>query len=354
MTLFNLLKKLNRYTVNRQNTTIYIMQSTNNQTNMDDTRDGDGPDDFSQCYRNSKTITILLYSHVIEIISILCVILCIILLLLCTLILTVSLYLTEIVKNNYNKHNLPDLKNIIDLYIGTVSEEISNYITLSKLMASSNTIIKQESSLSGNNIDNSRNGEEIDHDNEDEYTDTQSIPSTDTTIDNSINANELINHESSSNENSDIEDITDEVLQRRLLNRDVVDLTNDMDTTSDIMNEPLNEEDDDLSFPDCIYQEELQQHDAMSDEHVIKHHDGVEVEPVEEQFDLFAELARNSRRLSRVMEPFTPNPHSKLSEKEQYYSFYTGDVDTTIVDEEEQEQEQEQEDEYEVETKKNN
>ena len=52
-------------------------------------------------------------------------------------------------------------------------------------------------------------------------------------------------------------------------------------------------------------------------------------------FDLFAELARSERRLSRVMETFTPNPRSKLTEKEQYYSFYTGDVDTTVVDEEE-------------------
>jgi len=57
-------------------------------------------------------------------------------------------------------------------------------------------------------------------------------------------------------------------------------------------------------------------------------------------FDVFAELARDARRLSRVMEPFTPNPRSKLSEEEQYYSFYTGDVDTTIIDGEEEEQEE--------------
>lgn len=247
------------------------MQSTNNQDNMNDTTEYyAGQNEYSQYYRTSKTITVLLYSHVLEILSILCVISCIILLLLCTLILTMSLYLTEMIKNNYNKHNLPDLKNIIDLYIGTVSDQISNYITLSKLMTSSNIIIKQESDSSSNSSECSTNEQLMDNDNwsddddEDKYSDSQNIPSNDTTIDNSTNKNEMVVVESSpeSSENSDIEDITEEVLQNRILNRDVVDLTNDMETSSDsdtnnslhsrhssvyrdIMNEPLHDEGED-------------------------------------------------------------------------------------------------------------
>ena len=217
------------------------MQSTNNQDNMNDTREFASQNEYSQYYRTSKTITTLLYSHVLEILSILCVISCIILLLLCTLILTMSLYLTEMIKNNYNNHNLPDLKNIITLYIGTVSEQISNYITLSKLMTSSNIIIKQESDSSSNSSEELANEQISDNDkwNDDDeeynYSDSQSIPSHDTTIDNSTNKNEMDLGESSSdsNETSDIEDITEEVLQNRILNRDVVDLTNDIETSSD-------------------------------------------------------------------------------------------------------------------------
>ena len=243
--------------------------SDNNQDNMNDTREFASQTEYSQYYRTSKTITILLYSYVLEILSILCVISCIILLLMCTLILTVSLYLTEMVKNNYNKHNLPNLKNIITLYIDTVSEQISNYITLSKLMTSSNIIIKQESDSSSNSSEEFANEQISDNDkwNDDDeeynYSDSQSIPSNDTTIDNSTNKNELDVGESSSesNETSDIEDITEEVLHNRILNRDVVDLTNDVERSSDsdshnsdnshsrqssvnsdIMNEPLDNE----------------------------------------------------------------------------------------------------------------
>jgi hypothetical protein len=173
------------------------------------------------------------------------------------------------VKNNYNKHNLPNLKNIITLYIDTVSEQISNYITLSKLMTSSNIIIKQESDSSSNSSEEFANEQISDNDkwNDDDeeynYSDSQSIPSNDTTIDNSTNKNELDVGESSSesNETSDIEDITEEVLHNRILNRDVVDLTNDIERSSDsdshnsdnshsrhssvnsdIMNEPLDNE----------------------------------------------------------------------------------------------------------------
>jgi hypothetical protein len=214
------------------------MQSTNNQDNMDDTREYAGQNDYLQYYRTSKTITILLYSHVLEILSILCVISCIILLLLCTLILTMSLYLTEMVKNNYNKHNLPNLKNIISLYIGTVSEQISNYITLSKLVASSNIIIKQESDSSSSSSSEqlSVTDNESDAD-ESEYSDSQSIPSHDIATDNS----------------SDIEDVTEEVLLSRLLNRDIVDLTNDMDMETSIDNEVV--ENKKRSFNDDIMNE---------------------------------------------------------------------------------------------------
>tara|TARA_B110000967_G_C18758958_1_gene496822 strand:- start:153 stop:686 length:534 start_codon:yes stop_codon:yes gene_type:complete len=169
-----------------------------------------------------------------------------------------SLYLTEMVKNNYNKHNLPNLKNIISLYIGTVSEQISNYITLSKLVASSNIIIKQESDSSSSSEQLSDNWND---ENEDNYSDSQSITSTDNTQYNSINKNELDEVESHSSENSDIEDITEEVLHNRILNRDIVDLTkNDMEISSsdsdthnskssqssvnsEIMNELLDKED---------------------------------------------------------------------------------------------------------------
>lgn len=250
------------------------MQSTNNQDNMNDTREYyAGQNEYSQYYRTSKTITILLYSHVLEILSILCVISCIILLLLCTLILTVSLYLTEMVKNNYNKHNLPNLKNIITLYIDTVSEQISNYIILSKLMTSSNIIIKQEYDSSSNSSEEFANEQISDTDkwidDDNASSDSQSIPSNDTSIDNSNNKNEMdvVESPSESNETSDIEDITEKVLHNRMLNREVFDLTNDIERTSDsdthnsdnshsrqssaysdIMNESLHDEceDDDL------------------------------------------------------------------------------------------------------------
>ena len=231
------------------------MQSTNNQDNMDDTREYVGQNDYLQYYRTSKTITILLYSHVLEILSILCVISCIILLLLCTLILTMSLYLTEMVKNNYNKHNLPNLKNIISLYIGTVSEQISNYITLSKLVASSNIIIKQESDSSSSSEQLSDNWND---ENEDNYSDSQSITSTDNTQYNSIiakNEMDVVEASSESNETSDIEDITEKVLENNMLNRVIVDLTDDIETSSDsdsrpssinsdIMNESLDSDED--------------------------------------------------------------------------------------------------------------
>lgn len=200
-------------------------------------------DMFSPYYRTSKIITVLLCNHILEIMSILCVISCIILLLLCTLILTISLYLTEMVKNNYNKHNLPNLKMVIQVYIATISKQISNYITLSKLMSSANIIIKQEPYSSSNNNEESSVTDIESDDDESEHSDSQSIPSHDIATDNS----------------SDIEDVTEEVLQSRLLNRDIVDLTNDMDMetssdndtnsksrqssiNSDIMNESSNEE----------------------------------------------------------------------------------------------------------------
>ena len=217
--------------------------SDNNQDNMNDTREFASQTEYSQYYRTSKTITILLYSYVLEILSILCVISCIILLLMCTLILTVSLYLTEMVKNNYNKHNLPNLKNIISLYIGTVSEQISNYITLSKLVASSNIIIKQEYDSSSSSCSEDLSNEQISDtdkwidDDDDVSDDSQSIPSNDTTQDNSIiakNEMDVVEASSESNETSDIEDITEQVLENKMLNRDIVDLTNDIETSSDI------------------------------------------------------------------------------------------------------------------------
>jgi hypothetical protein len=171
-----------------------------------------------------------------------------------------SLYLTEMVKNNYNKHNLPNLKNIISLYIGTVSEQISNYITLSKLVASSNIIIKQESDSSSSSEQLSDNWND---ENEDNYSDSQSITSTDNTQYNSIiakNEMDVVEASSESNETSDIEDITEKVLENKMLNRDIVDLTDDIETSSDsdsnnsdsrpssinsdIMNESLNSDED--------------------------------------------------------------------------------------------------------------
>lgn len=222
---------MNVYKIQIQNTTIYIMQSTNNQDNMDDTREYAGQNDYLQYYRTGKTITVLLYSQLLEILSILCVISCIILLLLCTLTLTMSLYFTEMVKNNYNKHKLPNLKNIISVYIDTVSEQLSNYITLSKLMASSNIIIKQESDSSSNNSEDLSNEQISDTDDDDVSNDSQRISSTD----NSINKNEMdvVEALSESNETSDIEDITEKVLENKMLNRDIVDLTNNIETSSD-------------------------------------------------------------------------------------------------------------------------
>jgi len=207
------------------------MYTPNNQDNMDDTREYAGQNDYLQYYRTGKTITVLLYSQLLEILSILCVISCIILLLLCTLTLTMSLYFTEMVKNNYNKHNLPNLKNIISVYIDTVSEQLSNYITLSKLMASSNIIIKQESDSSSNNSEDLSNEQISDTDDDDVSNDSHRISSTD----NSINKNEMdvVEASSESNETSDIEDITEKVLENKMLNRDIVDLTNNIETSSD-------------------------------------------------------------------------------------------------------------------------
>ncbi len=217
------------------------MESTNSrymnhQSEMNNNRETDTEDRFSPYYRASKNITILLYSHVLELMSILCVISCIMLLLLCTWVLTMSLYINEMINNNYNKNSLPNLKMVIQVYIGTISEQISNYITLSKLFRS-NIIIKQESDLSSNSSEESMNEQISEHDNwedddEVEYSDSQSIPSNDSTIDNSINTNENVVRESTSSD-SDIEDITEEVLQIRILNRDIVDLTNAMETSSD-------------------------------------------------------------------------------------------------------------------------
>jgi|TARA_B110000967_G_C18771240_1_gene503180 hypothetical protein len=245
------------------------MESTNSrymnhQSEMNNNRETDTEDRFSPYYRASKNITILLYSHVLELMSILCVISCIMLLLLCTWVLTMSLYINEMINNNYNKNSLPNLKMVIQVYIGTISEQISNYITLSKLFRS-NIIIKQESDLSSNSSEESMNEQISEHDNwedddEVEYSDSQSIPSNDSTIDNSINTNENVVRESTSSD-SDIEDITEEVLQIRILNRDIVDLTNaiametssDSDTNnshsrqssvnSDLINESLDEDD---------------------------------------------------------------------------------------------------------------
>ena len=112
------------------------MESTNSrymnhQSEMNNNRETDTEDRFSPYYRASKNITILLYSHVLELMSILCVISCIMLLLLCTWVLTMSLYINEMINNNYNKNSLPNLKMVIQVYIGTISEQISNYITLS-------------------------------------------------------------------------------------------------------------------------------------------------------------------------------------------------------------------------------
>lgn len=216
------------------------MESTNSrymnhQSEMNNNRETDKEDRFSPYYRTSKNITILLYSHVLELMSILCVISCIMLLLLCTWVLTMSLYINEMINNNYNKNSLPNLKMVIQVYIGTISEQISNYITLSKLFRS-NIIIKQESDLSSNSSEESMNEQISEHDNweddEVEYSDSQSIPSNDSTIDNSINTNENVVRESTASD-SDIEDITEKVLQNRILNRDIVDLTNDMETSSD-------------------------------------------------------------------------------------------------------------------------
>ena len=245
------------------------MESTNSrymnhQSEMNNNRETDTEDRFSPYYRASKNITILLYSHVLELMSILCVISCIMLLLLCTWVLTMSLYINEMINNNYNKNSLPNLKMVIQVYIGTISEQISNYITLSKLFRS-NIIIKQESDLSSNSSEESMNEQISEHDNwedddEVEYSDSQSIPSNDSTIDNSINTNENVVRESTSSD-SDIEDITEEVLQIRILNRDIVDLTNAiaMETSSnsdtnnshsrqssvnsDLINESLDEDD---------------------------------------------------------------------------------------------------------------
>ena len=99
--------------------------------------------------------------------------------------------------------------------------------------------------------------------NEDNYSDSQSITSTDNTQYNSIiakNEMDVVEASSESNETSDIEDITEKVLENKMLNRDIVDLTDDIETSSDsdsnnsdsrpssinsdIMNESLNSDED--------------------------------------------------------------------------------------------------------------
>ena len=85
---------------------------------------------YSYYYTIGKSIIILLCSHILELINIICFVLSTLLILICVCLLTISLYLSEIIKNNYKEYNLPNLKDIINIIININGKQISNYISV--------------------------------------------------------------------------------------------------------------------------------------------------------------------------------------------------------------------------------
>lgn len=111
--------------------------STNTEINTNSNPSEENDTEMYSYYNTiGKSIIILLCNHILEIINILCFVLSTILILICVCLLTISLYINEIIKNNYKKYNLPNLKDIIDIIININAKQISNYINVFYLLNS--------------------------------------------------------------------------------------------------------------------------------------------------------------------------------------------------------------------------
>jgi hypothetical protein len=189
--------------------------------NIDDNRDINiyDQDTINYYYQTSKTVASISCNTIIEIISIFCIVICSILLIVSTWILTTSIHINVLVNSsNYPQYQyrIPKLNNSVLMYVTTICNRISDCFDIYRIDTHNIDIdinIKQEPS--SHSTENSYDADDESDKNGNEH-DNCHIDNNHIDID------------------SDIEDITERMLQLRIDTTEVVDLREDTVTHSTI------------------------------------------------------------------------------------------------------------------------
>lgn len=204
-----------------------------NNMNIDKHDDIDDKDDINiydqttidNFYNTCKTITSISWYKIVEIISILCIVICSILLIVSTWVLTTSIYVNVLVSSNNHSKNqfrIPKINNSIIMYVTTICNRISDcfdiYRSDTHPNIDNNLHIKQEH-LTINTENNYDDDVDVDSENEQKNENIHNDTATSNTDDNNGNID------------SDIEDITEQMLQLKKDNTVIIDLCDD--TTPD-------------------------------------------------------------------------------------------------------------------------
>ena len=207
-----------------------------NNMNIDKDVDIDDKDDINiydqatidYYYQTGKTVMCISCNKIVEIISILCIVICSILLIVSTWVLTTSIYVNVLVSSNNNhsknQYRIPKINNSMIMYVTTICNRISDCFDIYRIDThpnnDNNLHIKQEHLTI--NTENSYDDDvdvdvDVDVDSENEQK-NENIHNDTATSNNDVNNDNI---------DSDIEDITEQMLQLKKDNTVVIDLCDD-------------------------------------------------------------------------------------------------------------------------------
>lgn len=197
-------------------------------------------DTINYYYHIGKTVVGTSCNTIIEIISIICIVICSIILTVSTCVLTTSIYINVLVSSSSNhpqyQYRIPSLNNSILMYVTTICNNVSDCFDTYRIDTPHNTAdidIKEEhvEHLTENHYDAD---DEYDNDNHISYSDNiankiNNDPEPDDTTPNVNNCD----IDTESEIDSDIEDITERMLQLRIDTSEVIDLCEDTILSTD-------------------------------------------------------------------------------------------------------------------------
>lgn len=196
-------------------------------------------DTINYYYRIGKTVIGISCNTMIEIISIICIVICSIILTVSTCVLTTSIYINVLVSSSSNhpqyQYRIPNLNNSILMYVTTICNNVSDCFDTYRIDTPHDTDIdiKEE---------NVTHLTENHYDADDEYDNDTHSNNSDNVVNEINNENEEVDTtpnvnncdiDTESDIDSDIEDITERMLQLRIDTSEVIDLCDDTIQSTD-------------------------------------------------------------------------------------------------------------------------